>query len=70
MGRHTRIYQKFECRSVNDCRCESCLHRRGKKRGCALEERVRTEERPETFRRERCAAGGLTAREEAAQCPA
>ena len=51
MSDYTRIYNKFTGYSTADYACEWCLHWRGKKRGCRLEECCCMEERLEAARR-------------------
>jgi hypothetical protein len=73
MDNNTRIYDRFEWWSVDDCRCDFCVHYqgRGKKQSCSLEACAVADIRREAVRREQAAAGGATARCEGAEpCPA
>jgi len=69
MGKNTRIFNRFEYWSVEDCSCEYCLHF-VKDRPCALEVCCCADIRQEALRREQSAAGGSLARKEAAPCRA
>jgi len=68
MGNNTRIYDRFDYWSSDDCRCELCVHYRGKKRPCSLEVCCVADIRQEAVRREQAAAVGATARLEVAPC--
>ena len=52
MGDYTRIYNKFEWWSVDDCRCEYCRFYCGKKKPCPLETCDIEDIRREAFMRE------------------
>jgi hypothetical protein len=65
---NTRIYNRFEHWSVDDCRCEFCIHYRSKRQPCPLEVCCVEDIRQEALRREQAAADGATAREEAVSC--
>lgn len=51
MGKNTRIYNKFEYWSVEDCDCKYCLHY-NRKKGCKLTECCCADIRREAARRE------------------
>ena len=70
MGDNTRIYDRFEWWSVDDCSCEFCVNYISKKRPCPLETCAVADIHQEAVRREQAATGGPTARAEAASCPA
>jgi hypothetical protein len=65
MGVNTRIYDRFEFWSVEDCRCEFCVNYTGKNRPCSLEVCCIADIREEALRREQGAANGAQTREEA-----
>ena len=59
---NTRIYDRFEWWSVDDCRCEFCRWYRGKKRPCPLEVCCIDDVRQEALRREHAAQVGAAER--------
>jgi hypothetical protein len=70
MGPNTRIYNKFEWWSTDDCRCELCLYKGSQKRPCLLDECCCMEERAEALKREQGAMNGSTARAGEVPCRA
>ncbi len=60
MGKHTRIYNKFEYWSVEDCSCIYCLHY-NRKKGCKLTVCCCADIRQEAERRElaRCSGAAV-----------
>jgi len=61
-----RYHNRFEWWSVKDCDCKWCLHYRGKKRGCSLDECCCDDIRQEAIRREQLANKAVTTRSEVA----
>ena len=68
MGKNTRIYDRFEFWSVEDCACEYCVHYGGKDRPCLLDVCCCDDIRQEAVRREQGAVDGSQARKEAEPC--
>jgi hypothetical protein len=52
MGSNTRIYDKFESWSTDDCACEACLYYPGKSKPCPRKVCCCAEEKTEALRRE------------------
>ncbi|MCL2218126.1 MAG: hypothetical protein FWB91_14075 [Defluviitaleaceae bacterium] len=59
MGQNTRIYQKFQGYSTEDCSCDYCLYKT--KAGCSLEVCCCAEEKAEALLREVAAENQLAA---------
>jgi hypothetical protein len=70
MGDNTRIYDRFEWWSVDDCSCEYCINYPGKNQPCPLETCCVEDIRKEALLREQAAHNGATTRTEAMSCPA
>jgi hypothetical protein len=70
MGENTRIYNRFEWWSSEDCSCAHCLYKGDKARPCLLDECCCLEERQAALEREQGANNGSAAREGAALCRA
>jgi len=69
MGNNTRIYNRFEFWSTDDCNCKFCVHYAGESRPCSREVCCIADIREEAARREQGSANGSQAREEAVSCP-
>jgi hypothetical protein len=69
MNKSTRIVDRFEWWSVEDCSCDYCLYV-GKDGSCSLDVCCCADIREEAIRREQGATGGSQVRKEAAPCPA
>ena len=59
MGQNTRVYDKFEGYSAEDCSCDYCLYKT--KAGCSLEACCCAEEKAEALLREVTAENRLAA---------
>jgi hypothetical protein len=66
----TRIYNRFEYWSLDDCSCVHCLFYAGARLGCRLESCCCDDIRREALRRERAANTDSAAREDAMICRA
>ncbi|MCL2853109.1 MAG: hypothetical protein FWE20_08775 [Defluviitaleaceae bacterium] len=52
MGSNTKIYDKFQGYTSDDCQCIYCQHFKGKKQGCSLAECCCAEEKVQALMRE------------------